>query len=111
MRAIPFRAGRHHIHPATRTFLALRLAVNRELDNLIQFLAKALSVLSPQGRLVIMSFHSLEDRLVKQAFRRWRSEGLARILTPKPLRPSKEEARTNPRSRSARLRAAEKVAA
>jgi 16S rRNA (cytosine1402-N4)-methyltransferase len=111
MRAIPFRAGRHHIHPATRTFLALRLAVNRELDNLIQFLAKALSVLSPQGRLVIMSFHSLEDRLVKQAFRRWRSEGLARILTLKPLRPSKEEARTNPRSRSARLRAAEKVAA
>jgi len=111
MRAIPFRAGHHHIHPATRTFLALRLAVNRELDSLVEFLARALSVLSPQGRLVILSFHSLEDRLVKQAFQRWRSDGLARILTPKPLRPSKEEVRTNPRSRSAKLRAAEKIAA
>jgi 16S rRNA (cytosine1402-N4)-methyltransferase len=111
MRAIPFRAGHHHIHPATRTFLALRLAVNQELENLAQFLARALSVLSPQGRLVILSFHSLEDRLVKQAFQRWRSEGLARILTPKPLRPSEGEGRTNPRSRSAKLRAAEKIAA
>jgi 16S rRNA (cytosine1402-N4)-methyltransferase len=111
MRAIPFRAGHHHLHPATRTFLALRLAVNQELDNLAQFLARALSVLSPQGRLVVLSFHSLEDRLVKQAFQRWRSNGLAKVLTPKPLRPSEQEVRANPRSRSAKLRAAEKIAA
>jgi 16S rRNA (cytosine1402-N4)-methyltransferase len=111
MRAIPFRAGRHHQHPATRTFLALRLAVNQELDNLGRFLAKALSVLSPQGRIVILSFHSLEDRLAKQAFQEWRSKGLVRILTRKPLRPTEEEVRANPRSRSAKLRAAEKIAA
>jgi 16S rRNA (cytosine1402-N4)-methyltransferase len=111
MRAIPFRAGHHHLHPATRTFLALRLAVNQELENLAQFLARALSVLSPQGRLVVLSFHSLEDRLVKQAFQRWRSNGLAKVLTPKPLRPSEQEVRANPRSRSAKLRAAEKIAA
>lgn len=111
MRAIPFRAGRHHHHPATRTFLALRLAVNQELENLERFLTKALSVLAPQGRLVILSFHSLEDRSVKQAFQQWGSERLVRILTRKPLRPREEEVRANPRSRSARLRAAEKISA
>jgi 16S rRNA (cytosine1402-N4)-methyltransferase len=111
MRAIPFRAGRHHLHPATRTFLALRLAVNHELENLGEFLARAPSVLSPQGRLVILTFHSLEDRMVKHTFQRWRTEGLARVLTPKPIRPSEQEVRVNPRSRSAKLRAAEKFAA
>jgi 16S rRNA (cytosine1402-N4)-methyltransferase len=110
-RAIPFRAGRHHLHPATRTFLALRLAVNQELENLERFLSKALSVLSPRGRLVILSFHSLEDRLVKRAFQDWRSKGLVRALTRKPLRPTEEEVHSNPRSRSAKLRAAERAAA
>ena len=110
MRAIPSRAGRHHIHPATRTFLALRIAVNQELENLGQFLAKSLSVLAPQGRLVVLSFHSLEDRLVKRAFQRWRNDGVARLLTRKPLCPLEEELRANPRSRSAKLRAAEKIA-
>ncbi|MGH9359511.1 MAG: 16S rRNA (cytosine(1402)-N(4))-methyltransferase RsmH [Terriglobia bacterium] len=109
-RAIPSRAGFHHLHPATRTFMALRLAVNEELENLERFLSKALSVLAPRGRLVVLSFHSLEDRLVKQALVRWRQEGRARILTPKVVRPSQEEIDANPRSRSAKLRAAEKAA-
>jgi 16S rRNA (cytosine1402-N4)-methyltransferase len=109
IRAIPSRAGRHHIHPATRTFLALRLAVNQELENLGQFLARSLSVLAPQGRLVILSFHSLEDRLVKRTFQKWRNDSVAQILTRKPLRSSEEEVRANPRSRSAKLRAAEKL--
>jgi 16S rRNA (cytosine1402-N4)-methyltransferase len=109
-RAIPYRAGLHHIHPATRTFQALRLAVNRELESLAAFLSKALAVLAPGGRLVMLSFHSLEDRMVKQAFQGWQREGGACVLTRKVVRPSEEEVLANPRSRSAKLRAAEKVA-
>jgi 16S rRNA (cytosine1402-N4)-methyltransferase len=107
-RAIPSRAGLHHIHPATRTFLALRLVVNRELENLEAFLGQALGVLSSGGRLVILSFHSLEDRLVKRAFQAWQREGKARILTRKVIRPGEPEVESNPRARSAKLRAAEK---
>jgi 16S rRNA (cytosine1402-N4)-methyltransferase len=107
-RAIPSRAGLHQIHPATRTFQALRLAVNRELENLEQFLDRVLSVLRPGGRVVILSFHSLEDRLVKHAFQRWQHEGCAHILTRKVVRPTEEEVQANPRARSAKLRAAEK---
>jgi 16S rRNA (cytosine1402-N4)-methyltransferase len=107
-RAIPSRAGLHQIHPATRTFMALRLAVNAELDNLAAFLGKVLGVLAPAGRLVIISFHSLEDRMVKQRFAEWRRQGLARILTRRVVRPGEAELRENPRSRSAKLRAAEK---
>ena len=107
-RAIPSRTGLHQIHPATRTFMALRLAVNHELENLEQFLAKALGVLGPQGRLVILSFHSLEDRLVKRAFQSWQREGRVRILTRKVVRPGQEELDRNPRARSAKLRAIEK---
>ena len=107
-RAIPSRAGLHQIHPATRTFQALRLAVNRELENLEQFLDRILPVLRPGGRVVILSFHSLEDRLVKHAFQRWQREGRARILTRKVVRPTDEEVEANPRARSAKLRAAEK---
>ena len=108
-RAIPSRAALHHIHPATRTFQALRLAVNRELECLESLLAKALGVLKPGGRVVILSFHSLEDRMVKRAFQAWQHEGRARILTRKVVRPREEEMRANPRSRSAKLRAAEKA--
>jgi 16S rRNA (cytosine1402-N4)-methyltransferase len=104
-RAIPSRAGLHQIHPATRTFLALRLAVNQELENLEAFLARALDVLAPRGRLVVLSFHSLEDRRVKRAFQAWQREGKVQILTRKVVRPSQEEMRANPRSRSAKLRA------
>jgi 16S rRNA (cytosine1402-N4)-methyltransferase len=107
-RAIPSRAGLHQIHPATRSFMALRLAVNAELENLDQFLDKVLMVLRPGGRVVILSFHSLEDRPVKQAFRRWQDEGRASILTRKVVRPGDTEVQINPRARSAKLRAAEK---
>jgi len=107
-RAIPSRAGLHQIHPATRSFMALRLAVNGELENLGVFLDKVLTVLRPGGTVVILSFHSLEDRPVKQAFRRWQDEGLAAILTRKVVRPTEEEIEMNPRARSAKLRAAEK---
>ncbi len=107
-RAIPSRAGLHQIHPATRCFMALRLAVNAELENHEQFLDRVLKVLRPGGRVVMLSFHSLEDRRVKQAFRRWQDEGRASILTRKVVRPGEEELQHNPRARSAKLRAAEK---
>ncbi|HEV2176087.1 MAG TPA: 16S rRNA (cytosine(1402)-N(4))-methyltransferase RsmH [Terriglobia bacterium] len=110
-RSIPSRAGLHqlhHIHPATRTFMALRMAVNREMENLEALLAKVLGVLAARGRLVIISFHSLEDRLVKQTFASWQREGRARVLTRKVVRASEDEVGENPRARSAKLRAAEK---
>ncbi|HZR30581.1 MAG TPA: 16S rRNA (cytosine(1402)-N(4))-methyltransferase RsmH [Terriglobales bacterium] len=99
------------IHPATRTFQAIRIFVNRELDDLRALLAEgaASRVLRPGGRLVIISFHSLEDRIVKDAFREGSSAGIYRPMTKKPVRPKAEEIASNPRSRSAKLRAAEKV--
>ena len=109
-RAIPSRTALRHIHPATRTFQALRMAVNRELECLESLLAQAPGVLKPGGRVVILSFHSLEDRLVKWAFKAWQREGRARILTRRVVRPSEEEIAANPRSRSAKLRAAERCA-
>lgn len=109
--AIPSRAGLRHLDPATRTFMALRLAVNRELESLENFLAKAFDALAPGGRLVIISFHSLEDRRVKQAFTAARASGRADILTRKVVKPGEEEIRANPRARSAKLRAAVKRAA
>ncbi|MBI1984247.1 MAG: 16S rRNA (cytosine(1402)-N(4))-methyltransferase RsmH, partial [Acidobacteria bacterium] len=107
-RAIPSRAGLYQIHPATRTFMALRLAVNRELESLETFLAKVPDALAPGGRAVFITFHSLEDRLVKHTLRAWKQAGQAEVLTRKVIRPEPEEVRTNPRSRSAKLRAAEK---
>jgi len=108
MRAIPSRAGLHHLHPATRTFMALRLAVNRELENLEAFLSGFADLLAPQGRAVVISFHSLEDRLVKHALRELQREGQVQVLTKHVVRPTPEEIQENPRSRSAKLRAAEK---
>lgn len=98
--------GRDRIDPATRTFQALRIAVNRELDSLEQALQQLPDCLAPGGRIVIISFHSLEDRMVKQAFR-----GDARLepLTKKPLTATDAEVAANPRSRSAKLRAAQRV--
>lgn len=96
------------IHPATRIFLALRIAVNDELNNLKKALPQAIEVLKPKGRLVVISFHSGEDRIVKEFFKRERREKL-KILTDKPIRPKPEEIEKNPRSRSAKLRAAEKT--
>jgi 16S rRNA (cytosine1402-N4)-methyltransferase len=99
------------IHPATRTFQALRIAVNQELDRLTEFLDQVPDCLSAGGRLVIISFHSLEDRPVKQQFRSWEREGRMRTLTRHVVRPSLEEVRRNRRARSARLRAAERLPA
>jgi len=97
------------IHPATRTFQALRIFVNRELDDLRALLSSAPRVLRDGGRLVIISFHSLEDRIVKDAFRDGAQRGVYRLLTKKPVTASADEVEHNPRSRSAKLRAVEKV--
>jgi 16S rRNA (cytosine1402-N4)-methyltransferase len=104
------RAIKKRIHPATQTFMALRIAVNQELQSLVKLLEDAPACLAPGGRLVIISFHSLEDRFVKQHFQRWHREGLMRNLTPHVVKPGAEEVEANPRSRSARLRAAERLA-
>ncbi|MBP1714234.1 MAG: rsmH [Deltaproteobacteria bacterium] len=110
-RAIP--SYRTRIHPATRTFQALRLAVNEELVSLETFLRECPDLLKPGGRLGVISFHSLEDRIVKEHFRKWGKRGKGetppfRILTPKPATPSSAEIQSNPRARSAKLRAIEK---
>ena len=101
----------HHkkIHFATRTFQALRMAVNRELENLEKLLNQAPQVLEPGGRIVVISFHSLEDRIIKKVFNNQAKEGLFKILTKKPITPTKEEVEANPRCRSAKLRAAKKI--
>jgi 16S rRNA (cytosine1402-N4)-methyltransferase len=101
--------GRQKLHPATKTFLALRIAVNRELEALGQFLIRASATLAPGGRWVVLSYHSLEDRMVKQEFRRLASEGMLNVLTRKVLRPSDAEIAANPRARSAKMRVAEKL--
>jgi 16S rRNA (cytosine1402-N4)-methyltransferase len=97
------------IHPATRTFQALRIFVNRELDDLKALLEAAPRVLKPGGRLVVISFHSLEDRIVKDAMREGAKDKHFRLLTKKPVVASEDEIDRNPRSRSAKMRAAERV--
>ena len=100
--------GRQKLHPATKTFLALRIAVNREMEELEQFLVRAPATLAPGGRWVMLSYHSLEDRLVKRNFQRMAQQGTLRILTKKVIRPSSVEIAANPRARSAKMRVAEK---
>ncbi|HET8759758.1 MAG TPA: 16S rRNA (cytosine(1402)-N(4))-methyltransferase RsmH [Nitrospiria bacterium] len=124
--AIPAKFRAPHPHPATRTFQALRIAVNRELEDLAPTLEAARECLTVGGRLVVISFHSLEDRIVKQTFRNWEGacvcppglpvcgcgrRRLARVLTPRPIAPDARETRENPRARSAKLRAVERAAA
>lgn len=127
LEAVPARARRARIHPARRTFQALRMEVNRELPNLAEGLDEAVHLLAPGGRILVLAYHSLEDRLVKERFRAWAEtrepvvpglpaepaprKPLVRLLTRRALRPSPEEVAANPRARSARLRAAEKLAA
>lgn len=108
-RATPVWYHHRKIHPATRTFQALRIAVNDELGNLKAVLPQAVEILEPLGRMVVISFHSLEDRIVKNFFRDEEKRGRIQILTKKPVVPSKEELLQNPRSRSAKLRAAMKA--
>ena len=116
--------GRPGLHPATRSFQAIRMAVNDELGELERFLADGYRVLRPRGRLAVLAYHSLEDRRVKDAFRRWAADCLCppliprclcgwsakvRLLTRRPLRPSAREVARNPRARSARLRIVERL--
>ncbi|MBW8058282.1 MAG: 16S rRNA (cytosine(1402)-N(4))-methyltransferase RsmH [candidate division NC10 bacterium] len=110
-RAIPRRFWPRRIHPATRTFQAIRIAVNQELDGLEEGLERAAGLLKPGGRIVVISFHSLEDRVVKHLFRRLAARGAVpgvRILTRRPVTPTAEETAQNPRARSGKLRAAER---
>ncbi|MFZ0734659.1 MAG: 16S rRNA (cytosine(1402)-N(4))-methyltransferase RsmH [Candidatus Sulfotelmatobacter sp.] len=107
--ARPMNQAERRIHPATRTFQALRIFVNRELDDLKALLAAAPRILKPGGRVVVISFHSLEDRIVKDAFREGVQQGYFSVLTKKPVTATEEESDRNPRARSAKLRAAEKV--
>ncbi len=123
-RAMRGERVRGNVHPATRTFQALRIIVNQELENLESFLAEGYQLLSPGGRMVILSYHSLEDRLVKRAFRRWAAPCLCPprlpvcacgwspkvfLLTRKPLRPQPREVAANPRARSVHMRAVERL--
>ncbi len=119
----PARHKRHRVHAATQTFQALRIAVNQELQHLALFLREGYTLLRPGGRMLVLSYHSLEDRLVKAAFRRWASacicppqlqvcacdwEPQVRVLTPKPLIPTTQEVVDNARARSAHLRVVER---
>ena len=101
--------GRQKLHPATKTFLALRIAVNRELEALGQFLFRTPATMNSGARFVLLTYHSGEDRMVKEAFKEGERQGTLKILTKHVIRPSEEEERANPRSRSAKLRCAERV--
>jgi len=104
------KSRKSKIHPATRTFQALRIAVNDELENLKKLLDGAAEVLRPHGKIAVISFHSLEDRVVKWDMKELAQKGVYNILTKKPLIAGEQERRINPRSRSAKLRIAEKIA-
>ncbi|MBA0088531.1 MAG: 16S rRNA (cytosine(1402)-N(4))-methyltransferase RsmH [Acidobacteria bacterium Pan2503] len=101
--------GRQRLHPATKTFLALRIAVNRELEELEQFLSRTPAAMNPGGRWVVLSYHSREDRLVKRAFHDGERAGTLSVLTKHVIQPTREEMARNPRSRSAKLRCAQRV--
>ena len=111
LKAVGFakRSKFERIHPATRTFQAFRIAVNQELDGLTQGLDQCIDRLKSGGRLAVISFHSGEDAIVKHKFRFWSQEGKVRLIVKKPLRPTEKEIEDNPRSRSARLRIAERI--
>ncbi|MBN2584729.1 MAG: 16S rRNA (cytosine(1402)-N(4))-methyltransferase RsmH [Planctomycetes bacterium] len=104
-----YRGRWQRIHPATKCFMALRIAVNEETASLQRFCDAIAGRLTPGGRVAIISFHSLEDRIVKTTFKRLAAEGLIEVLTRKPITPSEEEQAANPRSRSAKLRAARRI--
>jgi 16S rRNA (cytosine1402-N4)-methyltransferase len=107
--AVPGKYRRGRIHPATKTFQALRIAVNDEIDALKEFIEGASGLLSHGGRLAIISFHSIEDRIVKHAMRQLAETGSVKRVTKKPIMPRDEEIQSNPRARSAKLRIIEKI--
>ncbi|TSC93132.1 MAG: 16S rRNA (cytosine1402-N4)-methyltransferase [Candidatus Berkelbacteria bacterium Licking1014_7] len=107
--AIANRYKKQKIHPATRTFQALRIAVNQELENLEKFLQDATQTLAKNGILAIITFHSLEEKLVRNYFKKFKKTGDYQIITQQPISPSSAEIRLNPRSRSARLRVLKKI--
>ncbi len=107
--AIPKRFQSNRLHPATKTFQALRITVNDEIQSLMDGLRKGFEYLSPTGKMAVISFHSLEDRMVKNFFKQKAMEGKGRLLTKKPVIPSEKEIKENPRSRSAKLRVIEKT--
>jgi 16S rRNA (cytosine1402-N4)-methyltransferase len=109
VKATPYRYRHYRLHPATRTFQAVRIAVNRELEALEIALDKAIELMDKTARICAISFHSLEDRIVKLSFRKAASLDKVRILTPKPLSPTQKEIAENPSSRSAKLRVAERL--
>jgi 16S rRNA (cytosine1402-N4)-methyltransferase len=102
--SVPLFYQKGRLHPATKTFQAIRIAVNRELENLKAFLESMPRIMAPKGRVAIISFHSLEDRIVKRAFHQMEDDGIGTRITKKPVGPSEEELHENPRSRSAKLR-------
>ena len=104
----PAQHRKSKIHPATRTFQALRIAVNNELENLKKLLEAAPDLLKKGGYIAIISFHSLEDRLIKINFKENEKRGFYKIITKKPIVPDKQEINSNPRARSAKLRIAQK---
>ncbi len=106
---VPRIHGRKKIHPATKVFQALRIYINKELENIVSFLSIAINLINPGGRLVCISFHSLEDRIVKQFFKEKEQEGCISILTKKVVEPTDEEIAQNPSSRSSKLRAAQVI--
>jgi 16S rRNA (cytosine1402-N4)-methyltransferase len=107
--SIPSKFQRARINPATRVFQAIRIAVNDELNNIVKALPIAIEVLASGGRLAVISFHSLEDRIIKKYFKDQDNIGRIKILTKKPITPNNEEIKSNPRSRSAKLRVIEKI--
>lgn len=109
MHSVPVRSHYNRTHPATRIFQSLRIAVNRELETLESGLVKAILSLNKGGRIAVISFHSLEDRIVKHTFRSYASQGILKIITKKPLLPTDLEKDENLPSRSAKLRVAEKI--
>ncbi len=111
MRAIPrrYRRSYYRIHPATRTFQAVRIAVNRELEILESAIKKAVAILRKRARICVISFHSLEDRVIKHTFRALKADGIIDIITAKPLTPAAGEIEKNPSSRSSKFRVAQRI--
>ena len=108
-KSVPGGFRHQKIHPATRTFQALRIAVNSELEQMGMALDKSVELLKKGGRIAVISFHSLEDKIAKEKFRLFAKTGSLQILTKKPLRPTESEAQENSRARSARLRGARRI--